>query len=47
LLADKGLIETLDIKDAFWQDVDNLDMLHHAEKLLNANASELERSRIN
>jgi len=34
LLADKGLMEVLDIKDAFWQDVDNMDMLVHAEKLL-------------
>ena len=34
LLADEGLMETLDIKDAFWQDVDNMDMLLHAEKLL-------------
>ena len=27
-------MEILDIKDAFWQDVDNMDMLVHAEKLL-------------
>jgi len=33
-LADRGLMEILDIKDAFWQDVDNMDMLVHAEKLL-------------
>ena len=33
-LADRGLMEILDIKDAFWQDVDNIDMLVHAEKLL-------------
>ena len=34
LLADQGLMETLDIKDAFWQDVDNIQMLAHAENLL-------------
>lgn len=34
LLADKGLMEALDIKDAFWQDVDNREMLKHAETIL-------------
>ena len=33
-LANDGLMEVLDIKDAFWQDVDNMDMLAHAEQLL-------------
>ncbi|UCD31124.1 MAG: hypothetical protein JSV38_09920, partial [Desulfobacterales bacterium] len=35
-LADKELMEVLDIKDAFWQDVDNIQMLAHAERLLRA-----------
>jgi choline kinase len=34
LLADKNLMIALDIKDAFWQDVDNYEMLAHAEDLL-------------
>jgi len=34
LLADKNLMIALDIKDAFWQDVDNYEMLSHAEHLL-------------
>ena len=34
LLADKGLMIALDIKDAYWQDVDNYEMLIHAENLL-------------
>ena len=36
LLADRGLMGILDIKDAFWQDVDNIQMLAHAENLLRA-----------
>jgi len=47
LLADKGLMEVLDIKDAFWQDVDNLDMLQHAEKLLNGKATRPKQSNLN
>jgi choline kinase len=34
LLADENLMIALDIKDAFWQDVDNYEMLSHAEHLL-------------
>ena len=34
LLADSGKMETLDIVDAFWQDVDSPEMLAHAEELL-------------
>ena len=40
-LADRGLMEILDIQDAFWQDVDNLDMLVHAEKLLREKSERL------
>jgi len=36
LLADQGLMIALDIKNAYWQDVDNYEMLAHAEKLLRA-----------
>ena len=36
LLADRNLMIALDIKDAFWQDVDNYEMLAHAENLLKA-----------
>lgn len=41
LLADNGLMTTLDIKDAFWQDVDNYEMLLHAENLLRADKKNL------
>lgn len=47
LLADKGLMEVLDIKDAFWQDVDNLDMLQHAAKLLNGQAARFKKTTLN
>ena len=47
LLADKGLMEVLDIKDAFWQDVDNLDMLQHAAKLLNGHAARFKKTTLN
>ena len=33
-LADKGIMECIDIKEAFWQDVDTVEMLQHAETLL-------------
>lgn len=34
ILAHNGLIKALDIKDAFWQDVDTYKMLSNAKKLL-------------
>jgi choline kinase len=43
LLANHGLMEALDIKDAFWQDVDNMEMLLHAEKLLNSQVKTLKK----
>ncbi|MDZ7718694.1 MAG: NTP transferase domain-containing protein [Balneolaceae bacterium] len=35
-LADKNKMHTLDIRNAFWQDVDTPEMLEHAEKILNS-----------
>jgi len=43
-LADNGLASVVDIKDAFWQDVDDQNMLLHAEKLLSQNAWGTKRS---
>jgi choline kinase len=34
VLADAGKMEALDIKQAYWQDVDTPEMLEHAEELL-------------
>jgi choline kinase len=36
LLADSGKMGILDIKDAFWQDVDTPEMLAHAQKYLSS-----------
>jgi choline kinase len=43
-LANQGLMEILDIKDAFWQDVDNKEMLLHAEKLLRLQTNGIKKS---
>jgi 1L-myo-inositol 1-phosphate cytidylyltransferase len=47
LLASLGLMEILDIKDAFWQDVDNMDMLLHAEKLMQEKSESIHAFRPN
>jgi choline kinase len=44
LLADQGFMEVLDIEDAFWQDVDNTEMLSHAEKLLRLQTNHIKKS---
>jgi len=41
LLANQGRMGVIDIKDAFWQDVDNKEMLLHAEKLLRLKSKDL------
>jgi choline kinase len=35
-LANKGKMHTLDIGEAYWQDVDTPEMLKHAEKILSS-----------
>ena len=47
LLAQRGLMEALDIKNSFWQDVDNMDMLLHAEKLLRWSSKKLKKAALN
>lgn len=47
LLACEGLMKALDIKDAFWQDVDNREMLRHAEKVLRMQADGLQQTLLN
>ena len=34
ILAQQGVMECIDIEDSYWQDVDTVEMLQHAEKLL-------------
>jgi choline kinase len=41
-LAEKGQMRALDIGDGFWQDIDNADMLAHAEQFLAERASVLD-----
>ena len=47
VLANKGLMEVLDIEDAFWQDVDNEHMLKHAEKLLRWRSHNIRKTALN
>jgi choline kinase len=47
VLANKGLMEVLDIENAYWQDVDNEDMLKHAERLLHWRSKNLRKTALN